>query len=90
MGALVNDNPQQAARAESLGTKALERMALLDEVKDVPVSFMTGYSTETVQSKFIKQNKFMEGSSAALIQKPYNVEVLGRKVREVLDEHKGK
>ena len=65
------------------GHEAHERIRRLD--KDVPIIFMTGYSAETVQSKFVRQNKFMEELGAALIQKPYNVEVLGRRVREVLD-----
>ncbi len=52
---------------------------------DVPLIFMTGYSSETVQSRFVKQNKSMEELGAMVLQKPYNVEGLGRKVREVLD-----
>ena len=51
----------------------------------VPVIFMTGYSAEIVQYEFVKQNKFIEEADAALMQKPYTVETLGRKVREVLD-----
>jgi PAS domain S-box-containing protein len=46
---------------------------------DVPVIFMTGYSSEMVQSQFI------EKTGAVLLGKPYNVEVFGRKVRETLD-----
>ncbi len=53
---------------------------------DVPLIFMTGYSAETVQSRFVKQNKSMEGLGAMVLLKPYNVEGLGRKVREVLDK----
>ena len=52
---------------------------------DVPMIFMTGYSTETVQSRFVKQNELMEELGALVLQKPYNVEGLGRKIREVLD-----
>ncbi len=47
--------------------------------------FMTGYSAESVQYESVKQNKFIEETGAALMQKPYGVETLGRKVREVLD-----
>ena len=52
---------------------------------DPPLIFMTGYSADTVQNRFVKQNQFMEGSDVVVLQKPYNVEGLGRKVREVLD-----
>jgi len=53
---------------------------------DVPLIFMTGYSSETVQSRFIEQNKLIEDVGAVVIQKPYSLEGLGRKVREVLDQ----
>jgi PAS domain S-box-containing protein len=65
------------------GTVAHERMRQLGG--DVPTIFMTGYSSETVQSRFVKQNKSLEESEAVVIQKPYSVEALGRKIREVLD-----
>jgi PAS domain S-box-containing protein len=52
---------------------------------DVPLIFMTGYSPEMVQSKYVKQNVAIEDLHAVLIQKPYSVEILGRKIREVLD-----
>jgi CheY-like chemotaxis protein len=65
------------------GYEAYEQMRA--QRKDVPVIFMTGYSAETVQSRFVKQNKPLEELNAPLIQKPYSVEGLGRKVREVLD-----
>lgn len=52
----------------------------------VPVIFMTGYSAEIVQYEFVQQNRFIEDAGAALIQKPYSVETLGRRVREVLDQ----
>ena len=45
----------------------------------VPVIFMTGYSAG------MAQDRFLEDVGAALIQKPYSVETLGLKVREVLD-----
>jgi two-component system, cell cycle sensor histidine kinase and response regulator CckA len=44
-----------------------------------PVIFMTGYSTEMFQSNFIVDK------GAALIQKPYTVNSLGQKVREILN-----
>jgi len=65
------------------GPDAYEQMQKLGS--DIPLIFMTGYSAETVQSRFVKQNKFVEDLDAAVIQKPYSVEGLGRKVREVLD-----
>jgi two-component system, cell cycle sensor histidine kinase and response regulator CckA len=48
----------------------------------VPVIFMTGYSAEMVNGNFI------EKTGTPLLQKPYSVEVFGRKVREVLDAHR--
>jgi len=53
---------------------------------DVPLLLMTGYSSETVQSRFVKQNKFIQDLDPVVIQKPYSVDGLGRKVREVLDQ----
>ena len=69
------------------GYEAYERMRAVGG--DVPLIFMTGYSPEIVQSKYVTQNIAIEELNAALIQKPYSVEVLGRKVRDVLDA-KGK
>ncbi len=66
------------------GWEAYERIRELGG--DVPLIFMTGYSAETVQSRFVKQNKSMEELGAMVLLKPYNVEGLGRKVREVLDK----
>ncbi|MGI8669113.1 MAG: PAS domain S-box protein [Aridibacter sp.] len=51
----------------------------------VPLIFMTGYSSETVQSRFVKQNNFIDNPAATVIQKPYSISGLGHKVREVLD-----
>ena len=45
------------------------------------VDLHDGYSAEMVQSRFVKQ-KVCEELGAVVIQKPYNVEGLGRKVRE--------
>ena len=66
------------------GWEVYERIRELDS--DVRVIFVTGYSTETVQSRFIKQNELMEELGAVVLQKPYSVEGLGRKIREVLDK----
>jgi two-component system, cell cycle sensor histidine kinase and response regulator CckA len=65
------------------GHEAYERMRVGNGTP--PVIFMTGYSAETVQSKFVKHNRFIEEAGAVLLQKPYNVESLGHMVREVLD-----
>ena len=69
------------------GIEAYQRIRELGG--DVPMIFMTGYSTETVQSRFVKQNELMEELGAIVLQKPYNIEGLGRKLREVLDKSKG-
>jgi hypothetical protein len=53
-----------------------------------PVGFMTGYSVETVQNKFVKHRRFVKEAGALLLQKPYNVESLGLKVRAALDGRK--
>ena len=65
------------------GREAYERIRALCD--GVPAIFMTGYTAEMVQDKFVAQNRLMEESGAVLIRKPYSVEDLGRKVREVLD-----
>jgi PAS domain S-box-containing protein len=65
------------------GTEAFEQIREMGG--DVPLVFMTGYSSETVQSRFVKQNKLIEELGVVVIQKPYSLEGLGRKVREVLD-----
>jgi signal transduction histidine kinase len=70
------------------GHEAYERIQALSP--GVPVIFMTGYSSETVQSRFVKQNRFVEELGAPVLQKPYNVEILGRKIREVLDSARKK
>jgi len=54
---------------------------------DLPVVFMTGYSSETVQNRFVKQYELFVGADAAIIQKPYSVELIERKIREVLNGH---
>jgi len=52
---------------------------------DLPVVFMTGYSSETVQNRFVKQYDLFVGADAAIVQKPYSVELIERKIREVLN-----
>jgi signal transduction histidine kinase len=59
------------------GREAYERIRTLGS--DVPVIFMTGYSAE------IAQNRFVLETGAAFIQKPYGIAALGHKVRETLD-----
>lgn len=51
----------------------------------MPLIFMTGYNFETIQSRFVNQRQLIENLGAIVIQKPYNVQTLGRRVREVLD-----
>jgi PAS domain S-box-containing protein len=65
------------------GYEAYEQMRVVGG--DVPLIFMTGYSPEIVESKYVKQKIALEDLHAILIQKPYSVEILGRKIREVLD-----
>jgi hypothetical protein len=50
--------------------------------------WVPGYSTEIVQDQFDEKSQFLEQLSSALLQKPYNFETFGRKVREVLDQAK--
>ena len=54
---------------------------------DLPVIFMTGYSSETVQNRFVKQYELFVGSETTIVQKPYSVELIERKIREVLNGH---
>jgi len=65
------------------GVEAAERIRASGS--RVPLIFMTGYSYETVQNRFEKQNQLIENIGALVIQKPYSLQFLGRKVREVLD-----
>ena len=50
-----------------------------------PVIFMTGYSPELVRGRL--EAELVAG--AGLLQKPYDADTLGRKVREVLDAVRG-
>jgi len=60
------------------GREACERIRAISPA--VSVMFMTGYSAEMAHTRFI------EDTRSALLQKPYSVEALGTKVRDVLDE----
>jgi two-component system cell cycle sensor histidine kinase/response regulator CckA len=68
------------------GREAYER--IIEMGGKVPALFMTGYSTEIVQDQADEKSHFLEQISSALLQKPYNFETFGRKVREVLDQAK--
>ena len=65
------------------GPEAYERIRQMGG--EIPLIFMTGYSSEMVQSRFTKLNISLEGLGVLVIQKPYSVDGLGRKIREVLD-----
>jgi signal transduction histidine kinase/ActR/RegA family two-component response regulator len=70
------------------GPEAYERIREIGGT--IPLIFMTGYSSDFVKDRFVKQNISLEALSAAVIQKPYNIDGLGRKIREVLDGTRGK
>jgi PAS domain S-box-containing protein len=61
------------------GREACERMRELGG--HFPVIFMTGYAPDMVE------DQLPEMSTRLLIQKPYAVDVLARRVRDVLDAH---
>jgi two-component system cell cycle sensor histidine kinase/response regulator CckA len=65
------------------GGEAYEQILALGH--KVPALFMTGYSVDIVQDKFVTQNKFLERTGSQVIQKPYTSDYLVQKVREVLD-----
>jgi PAS domain S-box-containing protein len=70
------------------GPEAYEKMRQIGGT--IPLIFMTGYSSDFVKSRFLKQNFSIEALGADVIQKPYNIDKLGRKVREVLDTSRAK
>jgi len=70
------------------GPEAYEKMRQIGGT--MPLIFMTGYSSDLVKSRFVKQNFSTEALGAEVIQKPYNIDKLGRKVREVLDASRAK
>ncbi len=59
------------------GREAFE--AIRSSGGEAPVIFMTGYSAEMVRGQFAAE------AGTPLLQKPYGVEMFGRKVREALD-----
>lgn len=65
------------------GAEAYERIKAMGG--EAPLIFMTGYSSETLSNRFAVQNKFNTDPEATVIQKPYNVQGLGHKIREILD-----
>lgn len=67
------------------GAEAFKKIR--DAGGDLPVIYMTGYSSETVQNRFVKQNELFVGAEAAIIQKPYSVELIESKIREVLNKN---
>jgi CheY-like chemotaxis protein len=67
------------------GVEAYRRIKDSCRGGDIPLIFMTGYSSETVQTQFGKQKTTPGTLGAPVVQKPYNVPALGHKVREVLD-----
>lgn len=65
------------------GIRAYEQIHKLEP--NVPLILMTGYSSETVQSRFIQSETSADDLGAAVIQKPFDLDILGQRVREVLD-----
>jgi two-component system, cell cycle sensor histidine kinase and response regulator CckA len=51
-----------------------------------PVIFMTGYSSELVENRFVKRNNLLDSATAIIIQKPYSIDGLVRTVRDTLDK----
>lgn len=68
------------------GSEALDRIRELGS--DVPLIFMTGYNSETLKNRVSGYSRTTEEEDAAVIEKPYSIEDLGRKVREILDKNK--
>lgn len=66
------------------GSEAYRKIRQL-EGADVPLVFMTGYSSEGAASESVGSNELTDGSPAFIIQKPYTMKAIGFKVREVLD-----
>ena len=65
------------------GLEAYERISAIQP--GIPLILMTGYSVETIQSRFVHAERSAEEIDAVVIQKPYDIDVLGTKIREVLD-----
>lgn len=66
------------------GAEAYDRIRKLAG-REIPLIFMTGYSSETVTRGFAKDGRSEAAQTANVIQKPYSLDGLGHKVREVLD-----
>jgi len=60
------------------GREAYERIRALRSA-ECPVIFMTGHAHETLRDELVRSR------SAEIVQKPYQLDELGRKVRDVLD-----
>ncbi len=67
------------------GSEAYEQICQMGG--NIPLIFMTGYSSERVQSQLVKPKTTAEELGTVVIQKPYSLEELGRIVREVLDKN---
>jgi PAS domain S-box-containing protein len=66
------------------GAEAYDRICKVAG-RDIPLIFMTGYSSEIVTSGFEKDGRSEAARNANVIQKPYSLDALGHKIREVLD-----
>ena len=53
---------------------------------ELPLIFMTGYSSDVLQSPYVRQNESVDFASVSVIQKPYTLDALGRAVRDALDK----
>jgi PAS domain S-box-containing protein len=65
------------------GPQAYEKIRRLGG--KMPLIFMTGYSSEIMASRFLEHYRAIQELGVVLIQKPYSVDGLGGKIREVLD-----
>lgn len=65
------------------GSEAYERICEITGAENVaPLIFMTGYSSETVQSRFVKARITAEKLRATVIRKPYDLNKLGQAIRK--------
>ncbi|MDQ3751255.1 MAG: PAS domain S-box protein [Acidobacteriota bacterium] len=67
------------------GSEAYEQICQMGG--NIPLIFMTGYSSERIRSRLVKPKTTAEELGTVIIQKPYSLEELGRIVREVLDKN---
>ena len=70
------------------GFEAYRRIRTMGD--GAPVIFVSGYGAEAMERNYGERSALAEELGAVLIQKPYNVEDLGRKVREVLEGARGR